>query len=106
MNKRNDFICNLVYSLKGNTLCLFQYVEKHGFVLYTLMKERVENLHYVYGGTDTEDREVVREIVEKNKDVVFFTYKTIDNFYSHNFFLSNTEACSYIENKEERKIWK
>ena len=24
------------------------------------------------------------------------------NKYSHNFFLSNTEACSYIENKEER----
>ena len=27
------------------------------------------------------------------------------NKYSHNFFLSNTEACSYIENKEERKIF-
>ena len=26
------------------------------------------NLHYVYGGTDTEDREAVREIVENNKD--------------------------------------
>ena len=66
--KRNDFICNLVYSLKGNTLCLFQYVEKHGFVLYTLMKERIDNLHYVYGGTDTKDREEIRGLVEKQDD--------------------------------------
>ena len=27
---RNEFICNLVYNLKGNTLVLFQYVQKHG----------------------------------------------------------------------------
>ena len=31
---RNMFITNLVASLKGNTLVLFQYVEKHGEVLY------------------------------------------------------------------------
>ena len=66
---RNEFICNLVYSLKGNTLVLFQYVEKHGTVLHGKMFKRLgENLHYVYGGTDTEDREAVREIVEKAKD--------------------------------------
>ena len=68
--KRNDFICNLVYSLKGNTLCLFQFVEKHGFLLHHMMKERVENLHYVYGGTDTKDRETIRGMVEKQDDAV------------------------------------
>ena len=61
--KRNDFICNLIYSLKGNTLCLFQYVEKHGFILHHLMKGRVDNLHYVYGGTDTKDREEIRGLL-------------------------------------------
>ena len=28
--KRNKFIVNLASKLQGNTLCLFQYVEKHG----------------------------------------------------------------------------
>ena len=75
---RNEFICNLVYSLKGNTLVLFQYVEKHGTVLHGKMFKRLgENLHYVYGGTDTEDREAVREIVEKAKnDTILASYGT------------------------------
>lgn len=76
--KRNEFICNLVYSLKGNTLVLFQYVEKHGVVLHDKMMKRLgEQLHYVYGGTDTKDRENVREIVEKaNDNVILASYGT------------------------------
>jgi len=77
--KRNFFITNLVKSLKGNTLVLFQYVEKHGVVLYDMMSQTDlgGNLHYVYGGTDTEDRESVREIVEKNtEDTILASYGT------------------------------
>ena len=74
---RNMFITNLVASLKGNTLVLFQYVEKHGEVLYPLLDGRVKDLHYVYGGTDTEDREKVRELVEKSDDnVILASYGT------------------------------
>ena len=75
---RNEFICNLVYSLSGNTLVLFQYVEKHGVLLHEKMFKRLgESLHYVYGGTDTEDREAVREIVEKAKnDTILASYGT------------------------------
>ena len=75
---RNEFICNLVYSLSGNTLVLFQYVEKHGVLLHEKMFKRLgENLHYVYVGTDTEDREAVREIVEKAKnDTILASYGT------------------------------
>ena len=75
---RNEFICNLVYSLSGNTLVLFQYVEKHGVLLHEKMFKRLgENLHYVYGGTDTEDREAVREIVDKAKnDTILASYGT------------------------------
>ena len=77
--KRNMFITNLVKSLKGNTLVLFQYVEKHGEVLFDMMSNTDigGNLHYVYGGTDTEDREDVREIVEKSKeDTILASYGT------------------------------
>jgi superfamily II DNA or RNA helicase len=77
-DSRNEFICNLVYSLKGNTLVLFQYVEKHGTVLHGKMFKRLEDkLHYVYGGTDVTDREEVRELVEKaNDNVILASYGT------------------------------
>ena len=75
--ERNKFITNLVSSLKGNTLVLFQYVEKHGEVLYMMLDGRVKDLHYVFGGTDTEDREKVRELVEKSNDsVILASYGT------------------------------
>ena len=76
--KRNDFICNLVYNLKGNTLVLFQYVEKHGAILQEKMFTRLgDKLHYVFGGTDTKDRELVRSIVEKKDDnVILASYGT------------------------------
>tara|TARA_R110000744_G_scaffold32594_1_gene76286 strand:+ start:3194 stop:4618 length:1425 start_codon:yes stop_codon:yes gene_type:complete len=77
-DSRNEFICNLVYSLKGNTLVLFQYVEKHGVILHTKMRERLKDkLHYVYGGTDVTDREEVRTLVEKASDnVILASYGT------------------------------
>jgi len=77
-DSRNEFICNLVYSLKGNTLVLFQYVEKHGAVLHGKMFKRLDDkLHYVYGGTDVTDREEVRTIVEKAEDnVILASYGT------------------------------
>lgn len=75
--ERNSFITNLVSSLQGNTLVLFQYVEKHGEVLYPMLEGRVDDLHYVYGGTDTADRESVREIVEQsNNSVILASYGT------------------------------
>ena len=78
-DERNLFIVNLVKSLKGNTLVLFQYVEKHGVILHSMMShtDMGGNLHYVYGGTDTEDRESVREIVELAKeDTILASYGT------------------------------
>ena len=36
--KRTDFVVNLLRHLNGNTLCLFQLVEKHGKILNDKMK--------------------------------------------------------------------
>ena len=41
--RRNKFIVNLADQCKGNTLILFQYVEKHGNVLYELLKSKITN---------------------------------------------------------------
>lgn len=69
---RNTFIKNLTLSLKGNSLVLFQFVEKHGKELYSLIKQESDNrkVFFVYGGTDVEIRESIREITEREKDAI------------------------------------
>ena len=64
---RNKFILDLCNTITGNTLCLFQLVEKHGKILYDGMKGK-ENVYFVYGGTDTDQREKIRGLVEKHKN--------------------------------------
>jgi len=69
---RNEFIRNLALSLNGNTLILFQFVEKHGKDLYSIIKDSVKDRHvfFVFGGTDVEVRESVRAITEKERDAI------------------------------------
>ena len=68
--RRNKFIVNLTKHLKGNTLVLFQFVEKHGAVLYDMMKDLNRKVFYVHGGTDAQTRENIREITEKEKNAI------------------------------------
>ena len=71
--KRNNFISNLSLSLEGNTLVLFQFVEKHGKVLYDLVQDKSEEdrkVFYVSGEVDTSDREQIRNIVEKQENAI------------------------------------
>lgn len=70
---RNNFIKNLVLSLNGNSLVLFQYVEKHGKILYELIKKNAKEgrkVFFVSGKTEAEDREIIRAITEKEKDAI------------------------------------
>ena len=69
--QRNNFIVNLLAHLSGNTLCLFQLVEKHGQILYDKVKEKDNvNTFFVYGGTDTKEREEIRAIVDREKSSI------------------------------------
>lgn len=71
--KRNNLIKNLVKDLKGNTLVLFNYIEKHGEPLYELINTSVEKqrkVFFVHGSTDIENREQVRVITEQENDAV------------------------------------
>ena len=70
--KRNKYIRNLATALNGNTLCLFQLVEKHGKELYEIIKDKAKDreVFFVYGGVDTEQRERVREITEKSDNAI------------------------------------
>jgi len=69
---RNEFIKNLVLSLEGNTLILFQFVEKHGKDLHNIIKADAGKRHvfFVFGGTDVEVRESVRSITENESDAI------------------------------------
>lgn len=72
-DKRNKFIRNLALSSTGNTLVLFQYVEKHGKNLYDMIKEKAgesRRVFFIYGGTETELREEARKLMEKEEDAI------------------------------------
>jgi superfamily II DNA or RNA helicase len=68
--KRNKFIEKLCASIKGNTLLLFQLVEKHGVLLYNELKTLDRKVFFVYGGTTTDTREKIRAITELEKDAI------------------------------------
>jgi superfamily II DNA or RNA helicase len=92
-DKRNLFIKNLTLSLKGNTLVLFQFVEKHGKVLYESLQER-ENVYFVSGNVDGDHREQIRKIVETQTDAIivasFGTFSTGVNIKNlHNVIFSS-----------------
>jgi superfamily II DNA or RNA helicase len=71
--KRNNFIKNLVLDLKGNSLVLFNRVESHGQILYELINNSTSKdrkVFFVHGGVDTETREKIREITEKESNAI------------------------------------
>tara|TARA_B100002019_G_scaffold128028_1_gene110168 strand:+ start:2602 stop:4080 length:1479 start_codon:yes stop_codon:yes gene_type:complete len=81
-DQRNRFITNLSLSLKGNSLILFQFVDKHGKVLYNMIKDKAGDrpVHYVSGETDAAVREDIRAITEQTDDGIivasFGTFST------------------------------
>ena len=70
--QRNQFIKNLALSLKGNSLVLFQFVEKQGKQLYDIIKQSSgdRKVFFVFGGTDVEVRESIRAITERENDAI------------------------------------
>ena len=80
-NRRNNFIKNLALDLKGNTLILYARVEGHGEPLYNLINNsniiESRQVFFVHGGVDTESREQVREITEReNNAIIIASYGT------------------------------
>lgn len=77
---RNKFISNLALSLEGNTLVLYQYVDKHGKLLYDLINSRMSDrkCFFIYGKTDVEVREETRRIVDSHlvENEILFEFGT------------------------------
>lgn len=71
--KRNRLICNLSLDQKGNTLVLFNFVEKHGKPLFDMIQNKADEnrkVFFVSGNVATSDREAIRGIVEKQKNAI------------------------------------
>lgn len=78
-DKRNNLITNLTASLDGNSLILFQLVEKHGKVLHKILKEKYpdKDIYLIYGGVKSGKREEIRRLLEsKNNAIVIASYQT------------------------------
>lgn len=95
--QRNKFISNLALDQDGNTLVLFQFVEKHGKVLHSMISDKAHErrkVFFVSGATDVDDREQIRSIVEKEKNAIIVasmgTFSTGINIRNiHNIIFSS-----------------
>ncbi len=103
--QRNKFIRNLAVKSRGNTLVLFQYVEKHGQVLFDMIKDKVHSerkVFFVHGGVDTADRESIRHITEGEDDAIiiasFGTFSTGINIPSIENIIFASPSKSKIRN--------
>ena len=76
---RNKFICKLAGQQEGNTLILFQLVEKHGKPLLKMMQEMYpeKDIFFINGSVKASDREDVRKKVENcDSAIILASYQT------------------------------
>lgn len=100
---RNNFIKNLALSLEGNTLLLFQFVEKHGKALYEMInKESKVPVFFVHGGVEGSEREEIRKIVNGGTDAIIIasygTFSTGINIPNINNVIFASPSKSRIRN--------
>ena len=81
LEERNKFIKNLSLSLKNNTLILYQFVEKHGQILYDMINaskhKHGKQVFFVHGDVATEDREYIRKLLETvDNAIIIASYGT------------------------------
>ena len=79
-NPRNIFITNLIQSISGNYLILFDKVKKHGIPLYNMIKKAMPDrpVYYISGMTNAKEREKIRKRMEKeNNAILVASYGTL-----------------------------
>jgi superfamily II DNA or RNA helicase len=103
---RNRFIKNLALSLGNNTLILYQYVDKHGKLLYDWITnaKNIGNrkVFFIHGDTDVKDRENIRQIMEEEQDAIvvasFGTFSTGINIRNLHNIIFASPSKSRIRN--------
>lgn len=71
---RNEFIVRRAFEEPGNTLILFNFIEKHGDILHKMLEERAaqegKEVFYITGKMKTEERERIRKLMEEKSNVI------------------------------------
>ena len=103
--QRNRFITNLTLDLKGNSLVLYSRVETHGAILYDQIntsKHGDRKVFFVHGGVDAEERELIREITEQEKNAIivasYGTFSTGINIKNLHNIIFSSPSKSRIRN--------
>ncbi len=66
---RRDVLVKMMKSLVGNTLMVFHRNDEFGKPMKEIFDAAGMDVHLVYGGTDDEDRETIRQLLNSGKDV-------------------------------------
>lgn len=102
--KRNQFITNLALSLDGNTLILYQYVDKHGRILHEMINKKADGrkVFFVSGEVDGDAREDIRRIVETESNAIivasFGTFSTGINIRNLHTIIFASPSKSRVRN--------
>lgn len=104
--QRNKFIRNLALSLEGNSLILYQYVDKHGKILYNMLLEAEKlgnkKVYFIHGKVDTDIREDIRKIMESESNAIvvasYGTYSTGINIRNLHNIIFASPSKSRIRN--------
>lgn len=85
--ERNNFICNFVKAIKGNTLLMFRNLA-HGKLLNDLLSQNCpdKKVYLIYGDVPSEVRTQVRKIAEVEKNVVILA---TDKLFSRGINIRN-----------------
>ena len=102
-HNRNIMLKKLVENLSGNVLLLFQFVDKHGKVLYDIMKDSTKKkVHLIHGGIKLEERESIRNSVENSDNNCIIassaTFATGTNIVNLHHLVMGSPSKSRIRN--------
>jgi superfamily II DNA or RNA helicase len=102
LESRNKFIKNLALSLEGNTLVLYQFVEKHGIHLANMLQNNNRPVYFVSGDISGDDREQIRKVVENDHNAIivasFGTFSTGVNIKNLHNIIFASPSKSRIRN--------
>lgn len=77
---RNHMIAEIAKNCKGTTLILFNFVHKHGAVLYEIVQKIIPSTRkvvFIHGGVDVNDREAVRLLADTEEDIIIVASSSI-----------------------------
>lgn len=70
--ERQRCVTNLANKLSGNTLCIFNYVDGHGRLLYNMMKAKLTNkiVLFISGETPVVERDRIKELFKTHNNIL------------------------------------